>query len=168
MDVYLVRHAIAERRDSERWPDDSIRPLTPEGIARFERAARGLRRIVSTVEVVSASPHARAWETAEILRRDARWPPPERCPELEAEKPPSAGLEVLQRNAARSSVALVGHEPYLSGLGSLLLAGDETEVSLELKKGGVALPALDAAARPGSATLRWVATPKILRMLAEG
>jgi len=28
VDVYLVRHAIAELRDTTRWPDDSLRPLS--------------------------------------------------------------------------------------------------------------------------------------------
>jgi broad specificity phosphatase PhoE len=32
--VYLVRHAIAEDRDSARWPDDSERPLTRRGLVR--------------------------------------------------------------------------------------------------------------------------------------
>src|SRR5207253_362118 len=29
--LYLVRHAIAENRDAERWPDDALRPLTKDG-----------------------------------------------------------------------------------------------------------------------------------------
>jgi phosphohistidine phosphatase SixA len=49
VELYLVRHAIAEQRDAVRWPDDSQRPLTAEVIARFRPAARGLSRIVSTV-----------------------------------------------------------------------------------------------------------------------
>jgi len=30
MDVYLVRHAIADTRDATRWPEDAKRPLTQE------------------------------------------------------------------------------------------------------------------------------------------
>ena len=124
MDVYLVRHAIAETRDSTQWPDDSERPLTPEGEARFRKAARGLRRVAPQVDVVLASPYVRAWQTAEILEREAGWPAPERAPELEATRAPADGVELLRRHAS-NSVALVGHEPCLSGLASLLLAGDE-------------------------------------------
>lgn len=165
MDLYLVRHAVAERRDATRWPDDSIRPLTPDGIARFRRAARGLRRIVPTVEFVLASPYARAWHTAELLHDEADWPAPERCEALEAGMPPAAGVELLRRLHERSSVALVGHDPYLSSLASLLLAGDEAAVSLELKKGGVAFVAFAAGPAPGSALLRWSISPKALRLL---
>ena len=162
MDLYLVRHAIAETRDPGRWPDDAKRPLTKEGAARFRRAARGLRRIVPTVELVLASPYTRAWQTAEILRDDAAWPAPEPCPALEGDKAPADALELLQQHGERSSVALVGHEPYLSSLASLLLAGDERSIPIELKKGGVILLEL----AHGSASLRWSASPKILRGLA--
>ena len=31
MEIYLARHAAASEGDPERWPDDSERPLTPEG-----------------------------------------------------------------------------------------------------------------------------------------
>ena len=165
MDVYLVRHAIADHRDPARWPNDAQRPLTAKGIARFRSAARGLHRIVPEVEVVLASPYARAWETAEILRDEVAWPTPERCPALEAIQPPGGGLEVLRARKDRSSVALVGHEPYLSRLASLLLSGQEGAVQLELKKGGVTLLAFAGDPHPGGALLRWSASPKILRSL---
>ena len=31
VDLYLVRHAIAFDADPTQWPDDSLRPLTPDG-----------------------------------------------------------------------------------------------------------------------------------------
>jgi phosphohistidine phosphatase len=164
MDVYLVRHAIAETRDSTQWPDDAERPLTPEGEARFRKAARGLRRVAPQVDVVLASPYVRAWQTAEILEREAGWPAPERARELEATRATADGVELLRRHAS-NSVALVGHEPNLSCLASLLLAGDEHAVAIEVKKGAVVLLTLNPEVRPGSALLRWSATPKILRAL---
>src|SRR3954468_17149609 len=93
MDVYLVRHAIAATRDSAQWPDDSERPLTSEGEARFRKAARGLRRVAARVDVVLASPYVRAWQTAEILERAAGWPAPERAPELEAMRSTADAVE---------------------------------------------------------------------------
>jgi phosphohistidine phosphatase len=165
MDVYLVRHAIAETRASTPWPDDAERPLTPEGEARFRKAARGLRRVAPQVDIVLASPYVRAWQTAEILEREAGWPAPERARELEATQAPADAVELLRRHAS-NSVALVGHEPCLSCLASLLLAGDEHAVAIEVKKGAVVLLTLNPEVRPGSALLRWSATPKILRALA--
>jgi len=166
VDVYLVRHAIAEERDYERRPDDSLRPLTAAGRERFARAARGLRVIAPSVEVVLASPYARSWQTAGLLREETGWPAPEASSALAAAAMPAAGLDVLRRHADRGSVALVGHEPNLSCLASLLLAGDETAVPVELKKGGVMLLEVTPPPAPRSALLRWSVSPKILRALA--
>ena len=163
--IYLVRHAIAEKRDPARWPDDSLRPLTAEGIGHFRSAARGLRRIVAHVDVVLSSSYTRAWDTAEILRKEADWPSAERCRELEGDQAPGVTLDALQRRNAASALALVGHEPNLSALGALLLTGYEDAVELELKKGAVALVEIPAAVAPGAGVLRWSMSPKILRAL---
>ena len=167
MDVYLVRHAIAEDRDARRWPDDAERPLTTDGAERFRRAAAGLRRVAPGVDVVLASPYVRAWQTAEILHDVTGWPEPERCKALEATSAPVAALEVLKGLDASVTVALVGHEPFLSSLASLLLARDEDAVTLELKKGGVVFLECPADCEPGSALLRWHVPPKLLRRLAR-
>jgi len=164
-ELYLVRHAIAEDRDAARWPDDAVRPLTAEGAASFRRAARGLRRIAPAVELVLASPYARAWQTAEILERETGWPAAEPCPALEATRAPADALASLVEVRGNASVAAVGHEPGLSELASLLLAGDPGAVSLELKKGAVALLAFAGEPVPGGAVLRWSLSPKLLRAL---
>jgi len=167
VNVYLVRHAIAEERDSDRWPDDSLRPLSANGRERFRRAVCGLPRIVPAVELVLASPYARAWQTADLLRDDAGWPAPEASSALSAAAMPAPALDILRRHADRKSIALVGHEPNLSCLASLLLAGDESAVPIELKKGGVVLLEVTPPPGPRSALLRWGVSPKILRALAS-
>jgi len=159
LDLVIVRHAIAADRDPDAWPDDSLRPLTERGEQRFRNAARGLRRLAPEVDAVLASPFVRAWRTAELLHDEAGWPEPERCPELEAGRSPAETVALL---AGRSgALALVGHEPFLSSLASLLLTGDEGRLRLELKKGGALLlgSALDGP------ELRWHVTPRVLRGL---
>jgi phosphohistidine phosphatase SixA len=61
---------------------------------------------------------------------------------------------------------VVGHEPHLSRLASLLCAGSEDEVRLELKKGAVAFLGIDGTPGPGTALLHWAVPPKILSGLA--
>ena len=165
--LYLVRHAIAEERDRQRFPDDATRPLSERGVARFRPAARGLARVVPTVELVLASPYVRAWQTAELLVEEAGWPAPERCEALEAIRDPAHVLEALRALGAWTAVALVGHEPGLSELASLLLAGDPDRVRLQLAKGSVMLLELPRAAAAGTATLRWSLTPTLLRRLGD-
>ncbi|HEY2073490.1 MAG TPA: phosphoglycerate mutase family protein [Gaiellaceae bacterium] len=157
--VYVVRHAIAEERSEERWPDDALRPLTKEGEERFRQAARGLATLVPSVDVVLSSPYVRAWRTAEILHEEAGWPPPTRAELLEAWRAPKDGLDLLKESSSHAAVALVGHEPYLSRFVSLLLTGDDAAVRLELKKGGVV--------HVDDGVLRWHAPPKALRGLAR-
>jgi phosphohistidine phosphatase len=152
--VYVVRHAIAEQRDAERWPDDAERPLTKKGEERFRQAARGLRQIAPAVDAVLSSPYVRAWRTAEILHEETGWPAPKRAKQLEAWRAPAEGLELVGK---QGSVALVGHEPYLSRFVSLLLTGDDGKVEIDFKKCGVVLVE--------DGVLRWYATPKILRGL---
>jgi phosphohistidine phosphatase len=164
LDLYLVRHAFAAHADPALWPDDGERPLTEEGIARFRVAAGGLRRLVPAVDSVLSSGYARAWQTAELLHDAAGWREPEECPALEAGRPATSALDVL-RNRTERSIALVGHEPYLSRLASLLCAGSEDKLQLELKKGAVALLSFAGPIEPAKGCLRWSVSPKILRKL---
>ena len=166
MDLYLVRHAIAEPQDSARWPDDSARPLTAVGIDRFRAVARGLRRQGIEVDAALASPYLRAWHTAEILMEEAAWPSPERCSALEPSTPASECLDAL-RDRPDSPLAVVGHQPLLSELASLLLTGDGRSLRLELKKGAVMCLRCDGGPEAGNASLRWSVSPKRLGSLGR-
>jgi len=152
--IYIVRHAIAEERDPDRWSDDAERPLSADGEKRFRRAARGLRVLVPEVDVVLSSPYVRAWRTAEILHEEAGWPPPEPSDLLGASRAPADGLDAIGARPEASSIAVVGHDPYLSHFISILLTGDFDAVRIDLKKGGVV--------RIDDNVLRWYATPKTL------
>ena len=166
MDVYLVRHAIAEPRDAVRWVDDSLRPLSPEGVELFRVAARGLRRLGVEVEAVLASPYVRAWHTAEILGDEAGWPLPEASPALEPSSPAAACAELLATRR-ESSLALVGHQPQLSSLAALFAAGERDAARFELKKGGVICVRFPAAPEASVGVVRWSVSPKILRLLGR-
>ncbi|HVF01674.1 MAG TPA: phosphohistidine phosphatase SixA [Rubrobacteraceae bacterium] len=162
MKLYIVRHAAAYKRNADLWPDDSRRPLTPEGEERFRRAAEDILRLVPEVDLVLTSPFARAWRTAEILERQG-WPAPVPCEELEPDYPPHKVVGALADQAEAGSVAVVGHRPGLHELVSYLLTGDAESADIQLKKGGIVRLQLEGYPEPGSASLRWLLTPKILR-----
>ncbi len=163
MYLYLVRHAVAHKRDPEHWPDDSKRPLTPEGEEEFRGAARGLGRVVPEVEILLSSPYERAWRTAEILAEQAGWPAPRESPALEPEVPPEKAVLALKTYAGEESVALVGHRPGLHELAVFLLTGDAGGADMKIKKGGVVCIELDDVPEAGSGKLRWLFTPRVLR-----
>jgi phosphohistidine phosphatase len=164
VDLYVVRHAIAEERDPAAWPDDDVRPLTERGIRRFRKAALGIERLVPTVDVMLASPKVRAWDTAVILNEEAGWPEPVACDALR-ESEPLAVLQALEAYSHLSSLAIVGHEPYLGRLLAFLLRA-EAGTTFELRKGGAASLYLEGVSETSMASLKWCLTPKILRALA--
>ncbi|CAN5889146.1 phosphohistidine phosphatase SixA [soil metagenome] len=166
MYVYLVRHAVAHKRDPQRWPDDSERPLTPEGEEEFRGAAMGLGRIVPGVEVLLSSPYERAWQTAEILTEQIGWPAPQTFPALEPDVPPEKVVLALQTYAGKQTIALAGHRPGLHELAVYLLTGDSGGADMKIKKGGVVCIEFDDAPKAGAGTLRWLFTPRVLRTLA--
>jgi phosphohistidine phosphatase len=132
----------------------------------MRKAARGLGRLVNEVDMMFSSPLLRAWQTAEILHQEIGWPEPEAWTQLEPERSPAQTVLSLGPNAEAPRVALVGHEPNLSAVASFLLAGDgHRGVDLEMKKGGVACLGVDGAPGPGTAWLRWLVTPRMLRQL---
>ena len=166
MDLYLVRHAAAFERDPDSWPDDSRRPLTPEGEEEFRLLARGLATLVSRVDVVLSSPYLRAWRTAQILSELDSWPAPEASPVLEPTLPPEKAAQELFSYADAESIAVVGHRPGLHELAAYLLTGKADGLEIGLKKGGVACIRFDGDPAPGAGELQWLLTPKVLRVLA--
>ena len=166
MDVFLVRHAIAEPRDYERWPDDCLRPLSAGGIELFRQAARGLRSLAIEVDAVLTSPCVRAVQTAQVLAEEAGWPIAESCEALEPTARASAAERTLEARA-EASLAVVGHQPELAELASLLLTGDEQALALELKKGSVACIRFVGRPARNAGVLRWSVSPKFLRRLGR-
>jgi len=170
VDLYVVRHAVAQKRNENIWPDDSERPLAAAGEQRFRRAARGLLRLVPEVRVVLSSPFARAWRTAEILEQ-AGWPTPVPCEELEPDYPPHKVLGAIARYEGLDSVAIVGHRPGLHELISYLLTGHTLDegcgACVQIRKGGAARFFFDGPPEPSLGSLEWVLTPKALRRLGK-
>ena len=66
---------------------------------------------------------------------------------------------------SEQAIGLVGHEPHLSRLTSLLCTGTEDGLRFQLKKGAVVHLRSDGTAGPAAAALRWAVTPKTLRAL---
>jgi phosphohistidine phosphatase len=160
VEVFVIRHAKAEDRDAESWPDDALRPLTRDGAREFERVARRLRDWRPPVDMLLSSGFVRAWDTARILRAKARWPKPARTKMLEE---PGAGAasavaEFLREQPEGARIALVGHEPMLGEL-VLALAGEPGGIRIDLCKGAVAW----LRGAPGDMRLRGLLTPAMLR-----
>jgi phosphohistidine phosphatase len=81
-------------------------------------------------------------------------------------EPDSNALELIREinDEKPQRVLLVGHEPDLSRLVSVLISGG-SDGAIELKKGGLCKLTVDRLAFGQCATLNWLLTPKQLRQL---
>ena len=163
MNLYVLRHAIAEVR-GPRWPDDTKRPLTQEGEKKMFKVAEGMLCLKLKLDAIVSSPFERAKRTAEIV-----------CEILEEKLQLSEYLksdsdpklliqELNSRYQSKDNILIVGHEPDLSQLVSLLCGG-ATEFSLTLKKGGLCKLSVSKLKAQKCASLEWVLTPGQLRKL---
>jgi phosphohistidine phosphatase len=166
VDLFIVRHAAAFGRDPDRWPDDSERPLSPEGEEEFRLAARGLARIAPRMDAILSSPYQRAWQTAQILAELDSWPAPKSFPVLEPTLPPEKAVLALEAYSEATSVAVVGHRPGLHELAAYLLAGQGDGLEIGIEKGGVVCVGFDGPIEPGVGELRLLLTPELLRTIA--
>lgn len=163
-ELYIVRHGIAVERGTPDIPDDE-RPLTDKGERRIREVGDALAALDLPIDRIATSPLPRARRTAEILADRLKM---------------AAGVEIASILRARSTareiadwlalqpeapLMIVGHNPALDELLSLLLLGDPAALPFEFKKGAVA--ALRRPSRDGERhTLRWIAPPGLLRKLS--
>lgn len=161
MELYILRHAIAEERSGSIPGGDSQRRLTAEGKKKMRRAAKGMKAAKLCFDLILSSPFVRAKQTAEIaaevLGLSNRL---ELSTALAADGNPKELIDELRRcHKRRKSILLVGHEPYLSRLISLLISGD-TSIAIDLKKGGLCKLSAASLHYGRCATLEWLLTPR--------
>jgi phosphohistidine phosphatase len=163
MDLYLIRHAIAVDEGTSEYELDSERPLTDKGRKKMRQIAKGLRNLGVEIDLILSSPYVRARETSEILADVFKAGKKIICSgNLVPMADPKLLIAEINENYSVDSIAVVGHEPYLSDLVSLLIA-ENAKIDLTLKKGGVCcLAADDLHHRDHCATLEWLLTPGIL------
>jgi phosphohistidine phosphatase len=166
MDLVLVRHAIAEERETFALTGklDHRRPLTARGRKRMQQAAAGLRRLIPAVDLLATSPLVRAVQTAEIISDAYGGIEVVEVAELAPEGAPESLLRWLQGQDGDATIVVVGHEPSFSThVGWLTARADEP--FLDFKKGGACLLTFYDEIYSGGATLRWLLTPAQLRAL---
>ena len=153
MQLYLIRHAEAEA-----GVDDAARPLSQRGREQIRQMGRFLRKngALAATEFWH-SPLVRARDTAVRLVKQLK---------LRARLVQVAGLRYSDNPAIMAGrlgkisrpVALVGHEPHLGALASLLVAGTARPARFELKKGAVL--ALERVR--GRWFVRWLVSPGMI------
>ena len=168
MELYIIRHAIAQPLGSKNDFTDEKRALTPDGRDRMRDGARGLRKLGVELDLIMTSPLVRAVETAEVvanvfgvskkeIEQTANLAPGASFEDLFAEIKSRTGVE---------SVALIGHQPDLGELICRMVKGNGG-FALELKKGSVCCINISETVPELHGALSWLMTPRQLRLISK-
>lgn len=159
MQIYLLRHGIAENAKHDQSDDD--RALTAEG----RKKLREVLKVAKAAEVqptrILTSPYRRAVETAdiaanvlghkeELLRTKALVPGGD----------PTAVWEEVRVHKGEPGLLLVGHEPLFSKLTAYLL--DSPALIVDFKKGALVRVDMEQFGPRPRGILRWLLPPKIV------
>lgn len=164
MELYVMRHGIAEEVSSSGRDRDRV--LTEEGIERSCESGKALRKLGIEFDSILSSPYPRAWQTAELVASELNCKRLLRAVDaLGSESSASKAAKSLVSETARSaSVLVVGHEPILSELISLLLSGS-SNLAIAMKKGAICKLTC-VRPEPGGCRLDWLLPPKFLCRMA--
>jgi len=156
MEIYLLRHAIAE--NAQAGQPDAERALTPEGREKLKRVLKRARSAGVSPSVVLSSPYRRAVETAEsavealgyqgkIVKTRALLP----------DASPYDAWEELRARKDERAVLLSGHEPMMSTMVAFLLTSPA--LSVDMKKAALVRVDCDRFGPEPRGTLKWMLTP---------
>ena len=155
MKVLVVRHGLAE--------DTSLgeRALTEEGRVQFQQVCRRLVDSLNlSFDLLLHSPLLRARQTADIFCDFFPVKKREESGQLKPEADVSLLFETLSATSV-SSLALVGHQPFLSEFISVSLA-EKGQSFVSLSRGGMAFLDFPHSPVPGSAVLTALLSPSVL------
>jgi phosphohistidine phosphatase len=152
MKLYVLRHGKAD------WPDwdkeDSLRPLTEEGVKELRRAAKFWNKIGVAPKLIITSPLPRARQTAQLAHKQIGGEL-----QLEAKLSPGATPRIVksllheQMKSQSGDLMIVGHEPDLSEI-----IRSFTGAHVKMSKAGLARLDFE---NPQQARLIWLLPPKI-------
>jgi phosphohistidine phosphatase len=158
--LYILRHGEA----IEQGYEDTERPLSSVGKEQSLRVARALKSLEASLDAIISSTLERSVQTAKIIEKELQ------LQKLSMTKylvPGSDHMELIKElnDSKYNQVLLVGHEPHLSALISLLVNG-KTYSHIEIKKGSLALVESPTPIEKGKSSLKWLLTLELLQKIS--
>jgi len=160
MRLYILRHGDAAESPVYQ---DFDRPLSDLGRRQIMGVSHFFRVAREKPDLILASPLVRAQQTCELVREHLGI-----ADTLTTDRLVSGGnLRDLIKEIDAHKVErmlLVGHEPQLSGLISILTGGDE-QFRVEMKKASLACLEVRHPVKKGHAVLTWLLSSNVLAMI---
>ena len=158
LELYIIRHGLAGKPLEDEQLDEE-RPMTKKGKDRMKDIAKSLEELGICFDAIVSSPLARAKETAEIVDKYCGDGGGIEYTELlKPGAPYDKLIEHLNGLEGKDKVAIVGHEPFLSGFASYCLSKGKSSF-ITLKKGGIMALETEGALKPGQCKLAWLMEP---------
>lgn len=173
LDLYLLRHGDAGKRMAVAADGNTGDvPLTIVGREEIAIIARSVKALNLRFSAIVTSPLKRAVQTAKIIakvlaieNRISVWN------DLVPEGNRSKLYNKLNQYTRDSSVLMIGHEPYLSNIMyDMIFQKNRVDQlgRISLKKAGLAKIRVISLTPNISGELRWLLTPRILKLLEKG
>ncbi|MRN61396.1 MAG: hypothetical protein FIO03_04990 [Nitrosopumilales archaeon] len=173
LDLYLLRHGDSGKRMAvAAGVNTGDAPLTIVGREEIAIIARSVKALNLRISAIVTSPLKRAVQTAKIIakvlaieNRISIWN------DLVPEGNRSKLYNRLNQDTRESSILMIGHEPYLSNMMYDMIFQKNRVNQLgriSLKKAGLAKIRVISLTPNISGELRWLLTPRILKLLEKG
>jgi phosphohistidine phosphatase len=160
MEIYLLRHGIAEDRAAS--GRDADRRLTEEGRDKLRKVLERAHSAGVSPSLILTSPYRRALETAEIAARELGYEGKLlRTDALIPDSTPRDVWQELRQHDDESAVLLAGHEPLFSATVAYLLGS--TREMIDFRK--AALVRIDAGSLGTEpyGVLQWMIIPSLAK-----
>ena len=169
MELFVIRHAIAEPLGKQNEFSDEKRALTDEGRSRMREVVKGLSKLGVEFDLILTSPLTRAAETAEIVAAGAGLSKKEikQTGNLVPGAAPELLFAEIKGLAGVEAIALIGHQPDLGCLISRIIQSDVGTLSIQLKKGSVCCLNVTETVPTLRGDLMWLLTPRQLRVVSK-
>jgi len=157
MELYLLRHGIAEDRNSG---GDAARQLTDEGRKKLRRVLDRAAGAGLAPSLILSSPLKRAIQTAEIAADALGYK--EKIVQTHALLPdasPQALWDDLRGRRDEDAIVAAGHEPMMSATVAWMLGTPGLQV--DMKKAALVCIALDHFRAQPQGVLRWMLIPRL-------
>jgi phosphohistidine phosphatase len=160
MEIYLLRHGIAEEQSSS--GRDADRRLTDEGREKLRKVLGCARAAGVSPSLILTSPYLRAVETAEVAARELGYKGDlEHTEALVPEGTPHELWQELREHRDEAAILAAGHGPLFPSMVSYLLGS--TRSMVDFRKGALVRIDVESLGAEPYGILRWMITSKIVR-----